>query len=320
VGVAVILFLRVVRSDAFRWKQIVRPLLWTAVLAAAGLANTIPYLYRGYDTQRPMSLFRVGLTVSLSVGWMGVLLIAALGFVLFGAARPGWEWALRRRGSLRDALARAAIAAGGAAGLEHVFHLVTSRVPALYEPDPALPGSLQYVLPALEVLWNAARGTFALALPAAVVALAARQAFFRTTAGRVLGLLAIAVAMLPTSMTTPGAFVADFVPSLLTAAWLGICAFVLLRDHAAAWVLFGLLTFGGRGAHELLTQTAAADRAAGALAVVLLVVAGIALLAGRRDPEPPFPSPTPIVLPVPVPSFAGPGAASASEPPDPTTP
>jgi hypothetical protein len=173
-------------------------------------------------------------------------------------------------------------------------------------------------VPAVDILWNAARGTFALALPAAVVALAARQTFFRTTAGRVLGLLAIAVAMIPTSVTTTGAFVADYVPSLLTAAWLGICAFVLLRDHAAAWVLFGLLTFGGRGALELLTQTAADDRAAGALAVVLLVVAGIALLAGRRDSEPQFPSP--MVLPVPVLHFAGPGAAAASEPLDPTSP
>ena len=309
VGVAVILFLRVVRSDAFRWRQIVRPLLWTAVLAAVGLANTIPYLYRGYDTQRPMSLFRVGLTVSLAVGWMGVLLIAALGFVLFSAARPGWDWALRRRGSLKDALARAAIAAAGAAGLEHLFHLVSSRVPALYEPDPALPGSLQYVVPAVDILWNAARGTFALALPAAVVALAARQTFFRTTVGRVLGLLAIAVAMIPTSLTTPGGFVADYVPSLLTAAWLGICVFVLLRDHAAAWVLFGLIAFGGRGALELLSQTAASDRAAGALAVVLLVVAAIALLAGQRDPGTEPPLSEALLAPV----LAGPPGAAAAE-------
>jgi len=308
VGVAVILFLRIVRSAEFRWKQIVRPLLWTAVLAACGLANTIPYLYRGYDTQRPMSLFRVGLTVSLSVGWMGILLIAALGFVLFTAARPGWDWAVRRRGSLRDAVARAAIAAAGVAGLEHVFHLVTARVPALFEPDPSLPGSLQYVVPAVDVLWNAARGTFALALPAAVVALAARQSFFRTAAGRVLGLLAIAVAMIPTSLTTPGAFLSDYVPSLVIAAWLGICAFVLLRDHAGAWVLFGLFAFGGRGALELLTQTAASDRAAGALAAVLLVVAGIALLAGRRDPgiEPPLA--TPVLESV----LAGPGGPATA--------
>ncbi len=316
VGVAVILFLRVVRSDAFRWKQIVRPLLWAAVLAAAGLANTIPYFYRGYDTQRPMSLFRVGLTISLSIGWMGALLIAALGFVLLTAARPGWEWALRRRGSLGDAVARAAIAAAGVAGLEHVFHLVSSRVPALYDPDPTLPGSLQYVVPALEVLWNTARATFALALPAAVVALAARQSFFRSAAGRALGLLAIAAALLPTSLSTPGAFVSDFVPSVVTAAWLGLCAFVLLRDHAAAWVLFGLFAFGGRGALALLSQPAAADRAAGALAVALLIVAGIALLAGHRDPGPE----APLAVPVPALVLDGPPSAAESVTPPPRNP
>jgi hypothetical protein len=317
-GVAVILFLRVVRSAEFRWRQIVRPLLWTAVLAAAGLANTIPYLFRGYDTSKPMSLFRVGLTISLSIGWLGMLLIAALGFVLLTAARPGWDWALRRRGSLRDAIARAAIAAAGMAGLAHVFHLVEIRIPALYDPDPTLPVSLQYVVPAIDVLWGAARGTFALALPAAVIALASRLTFFRSAAGRALGLLAIAAAMVPTSLSTPGAFLSDYLPAVLTAAWLGLCAFVLLRDNAAAWVLFGLFAFGGRGALELLAQPAAADRAAGVVAVVLLAVAGIALLAGRRDWEPP----SPMVLPVPVPLFAGPGAAAASEPPEPapTTP
>jgi len=292
VGIGVILFLRAVRRPEFRWRQILRPLLWTAILAAAGLANTIPYLFRQYETDKPIALFRVGLAVSLSIGWLGILLVAALGFVLLASARPGWEWALRRRGTLRDALLRAAIAAGGLAGLAHLLHLIASRVPSLYEPDPTLPASLQYVAPALEVLWTAARATFSLAVPAAVAALAVHSAFFKTASGRALGLLAIAVALLPTTLSKPSTFLADYVPSILLASWMALCAFVLLRDHVAAWVLFGLFTFGGRGALELLAQPAASDRAAGALTAVLLVVAGLALLAGgRRDSGPGLPSP-----------------------------
>lgn len=283
VGVAIILFLRIVRAPEFRWRRLMRPLLWTGVLAAAGLANTIPYLYRSYETDKPLSLFRVGLLVSLSIGWLGILLVGTLGFVLLSAARPGWEAALRRSGSLKDAFLRAAIAAAGLAGLSHALNLVASRVPSLYDPDPTLPGSLQYASPALEILWAAARATFAAAVPAAAAALAVRSSFFKSAPGRTLGLLAIAVAILPTSLTSPAAFLADYVPSLLTVVWLALCAFVLLRDHAAAWVLFGLLTFGGRGALELLAQPASADRAAGAFALLLLAAAGIALLAGRRN-------------------------------------
>ncbi len=179
VGAAVILFLRLVRRPEFRWKQMLRPLLWTGILAAAGLANTMAYLFRQYETDKPIALFRVGLAVSLSIGWLGILLVATLGFVLLAGARPGWEWAMRRKGSLRDAALRAAIAAGGLEGLSHVFHLATSRVPSLYEPDPTLPNSLQYLVPAVEVLWAAARATFSVALPAAAVALAMRHSFFQ---------------------------------------------------------------------------------------------------------------------------------------------
>jgi hypothetical protein len=298
VGIGVILFLRAVRRPEFRWKSIVRPLLWTAVLAAAGLANTMPYLYRQYETDKPIALFRVGLAVSLSIAWLGILLVAAIGFVLLSTARPGWEWAMRRRGSLRDAVLRAAVAAAGLAGLAHLLHLVASRVPSLYEPDPTLPASLQYLAPALEVIWAAARATFTVAVPAAVVALAVHSTFFKTAAGRALGLLAVAVAMLPTNVSSPSAFLSDYVPTLLIAAWMAVCAFVLLRDHAAAWVLFGLFTFGGRGAIELLAQPAAADRAAGAVTAVLLVVAGAALLAGgRRDAGPALPVPAPVEPP-----------------------
>jgi hypothetical protein len=85
-----------------------------------------------------------------------------------------------------------------------------------------------------------------------------------------------------------------------TLAWLAFCALVLLGDHAAAWVFFGALALGGPAVGDLLSQGAAADRAAGWGAAALLAVAVVALVAGRREaavvpmpaPEPPSPTPT----------------------------
>ncbi len=135
---------------------------------------------------------------------------------------------------------------------------------------------------------------------AAAAVLAWKSTFFRTTAGRTLGILAVLVAMLPSSLHSPGEFAAEYLPGLLIALWLAVAAFGLLRDHAAAWALFGLMAFGGRAALEVLAQPAPADQAAGGFALVLLALAGVALLAGRRDrvvavpppPPPPVPAPT----------------------------
>ncbi len=285
VGLAIILFLRLVRQPGFRWTGMWRPLAVAGALAAAGIANTVPYLFRQYPTEIPIALFRVGLAVSLTIGVLAILLAAIVGFVLCAGARSGFPQALRRKGSLGDAMLRAAIAAGGLVGLSRWFHVIASRVPALYEPDPSLPSSLQFAVPAIDVLWTAGRGGFALAAMAAVAALAWRSDFFRTPAGRALGILAVLVVLLPSNLHSAGEFVAEYVPGLLIAAWLAVAAFGLLRDHAAAWVLFGLLALGGRAALELLAEPAAADQAAGGFAVVLLVLAGVAILTGRRDRE-----------------------------------
>lgn len=284
VGIGVILFLRRVREPGFRWRALGRPLAWAAVIAGAGLANTWPALARVYDTEKPMGLFRLGLIVSLALSLAGLLLVASVALVLLAAARPGWAVALRHRGRLADAIARAALSAAVLLGVSRWFHVISARVPALYDPDPSLPSSLVGAIPAVDVVWAAARGAFGMAALAAVVVLAWNSAFFRSTAGRVLGVLALILVLAPSQLRTPAEFGFEFVTGLLSAAAVAVCAFGLLRDHAAAWVFFGLFTFGGRGAIDLLGQPAAADQAAGWLAVSLLVLFGIALLAGRRDP------------------------------------
>ncbi|HWZ86857.1 MAG TPA: CPBP family glutamic-type intramembrane protease, partial [Thermoanaerobaculia bacterium] len=283
VGIGVILLLRRVRELGFRWRLLARPLLWTIAVAGAGLANTWPELFRVYDTEKPMSLFRLGLVVSLTLSLVGLLLVACVGFVLLGAARPGWGAALRRKGRIGDAAVRAALSAAIVLGLARWFHVLGSRVPALYDPDPALPGSLASAVPAVDVVWGAARGTFGMAALAAGAALAWSSAFFRTTAGRALGVLAFILVLVPSDLHSPAEFVFEFATALLAAGFIAVCAFGLLRDHPAAWALFGLFTFGARGAIQLLGQPAASDQAAGGLAVLLVVLSGLVLLAGRRE-------------------------------------
>jgi membrane protease YdiL (CAAX protease family) len=290
IGVAVILFLRRVREPGFRWKTLLRPLAWTAVIAAVGLLNAWPSFFRVYDTEKPMSLFRLGLVVSLTLSLAGLLLVACVGFVLLDAARPGWRTALRRKGAVSDAVARAALSGAIVLGFTRWMHVLSARIPAFYDPDPSLPGSLSNAVPALDVVWGAARGAFGIAALAAAAALAWNSTFFRTTAGRALGFVALVLALAPSELRSPAEFGFELATGLLAAAWIAVCAFGLLRDHAAAWALFGLFAFGGRGAIELLGQTARADRAAGGLAVGLLVLAGLALLGGRRDPAPVAPS------------------------------
>jgi hypothetical protein len=314
VGIAIILFLRSVRRPGFRWREIRTPLVAAGVLAAASLANTAPAAFRQYETEKPFALFRLGLGISLTVGLAVILLGALVGFVLLSAARPGWPAALRRRGSLGDAFGRAAIAAAGLVGLVHWSHILSSRLPSLYEPDPSLPDSLQFPLPELDVLWTAARGMFILALVAGVAALALRTEFFRAPLGRALGALAILVAIAPSSLRSPGLALAEYVPSVLVIAWLAASAAFLLRGHAAAWVLFGIFAFGGREVLALISQPAPPDRAAGWLGAALLAIAAAAVLAGRRTPEPAPPAP-----PLPPPGPPAP-ALEPETPTGPTTP
>ena len=208
VGLAIVLFLRLVRRPGFHWRTLVRPLVWAGVLSAAGLANTIPYLFRQYTTETPIALFRLGLGVSMLIGLLGILLVSGVGFAVYEGARPGWAQALRRGTGVGDALKRAAIAAAGVAGLSHWFHVISSRVPALYEPDPSLPGSLQYAIPAVDVLWVAGRGAFAIAAIAAVGAIALQSQFFRAPLGRAVLAFSLLVALLPSDFHSAGRFAA----------------------------------------------------------------------------------------------------------------
>jgi hypothetical protein len=282
VGMGVILFLRLVRGGEFRWRRIVGPLVLAFVGSAIALANSVSSVSRAYPTEQPYSLFQVGVAISLAIGAIALVCAAGFGFTVLSGARPGWRAALRRSGSLADAFGRAAIAAAGTAGLARWVAVVSSRFPALFEPDPSLPRALERMLPGYAGFWSAATATFSLAVVAATIALAGRTPTSRNPLWRGFALVALLIALAPIGARTAGEFAAAYIPEVLMTAWLAFVAFGLLRDHAAAWVLFGALYFGGLRAAELLSQPAPQDRSAGWAVVVLVVLAAAALLAGHR--------------------------------------
>jgi hypothetical protein len=281
-GVALIAFLRIVREPAFRWRSLAAPLVVTGVLGAAGLANGLPTLLREYSNAVSLALFEATAAVLRVIPWIGLLLGAATVFALVWGARPGWRQAMRAAGGLPDALARAAVAALGLFGLARWTALATARFPALDVPDPALPSALEKAVPGFSALTSAALGTGALAAAAAVAAIASRDPFFRKPAVRAAVAAGLVIVLFPSRFHSIGELGLEVIPAAAAMAWMFGSAFLLLKDHVAAWVLFGALAFGGRACLALLSQTAAPDRAAGWVGALLVAAAAAILLAGRR--------------------------------------
>jgi hypothetical protein len=292
IGVGFLLFLRIVRRPEFRWKSLLAPVAIVAPVAAAGIANGFPVLLRAYPTQVPLTAFEFSIGVVLLIGVIVLLCGAGMAFVLFSGARPGWERA-RLAGSLGDAFARAAVAAIGLAGLTRLVGVVAARFAAAFSFDPSLPGALETAFPGLGVPWAAVRSTIGLAAAVAVLVLALRHPFFQKPLGRWLGVLMALVAVIPTSFHSLPEFLASLGTPVVVVAYLALMTCFLLKDHVGAWVLFGAFAFGGRAAAALLSQPAGEDQAAGGIGVALVLIAAIALLAGRRQDLAESPAPAP---------------------------
>ena len=282
-GVGLIVFLRIVRRPEFRWKSLRGPLAVVALFGVAVAANSLPTRLRLYDTSAAFSTYRVFTAIALGVRWIGIVVAAVVAFVLVGGARPGWRRAVRRSGRLGDAFLRAAIVTAGLFGLGRWMALLAARFPAFDVPNPTLPAALEKAVPGLACLASAAFSTLVVASGAAVVAIAAPEPFFRKPFARAAALAGLVLIVLPTGFHSGAEFALDLLPPLAAAAWLAVAAFLVLKDHVAAWVLLGALAFGGRAAAALLGQSAQADRAAGWVGVALIAAAAVSLLAGGRD-------------------------------------
>ncbi|HKF45627.1 MAG TPA: hypothetical protein VKG01_21240 [Thermoanaerobaculia bacterium] len=292
VGIVFLLFLRIVRAPEFRWKSLLVPIAVVAPLAALGTANGFPVLLRAYTTQIPLTAFRFSIGIALLIGLIVLLVAFGMAFVLFSGARPGWRRA-RRAGSVGDAVARAVVAAAILAALARLESVVAARFPGIFSLDPSLPSSLETAVPAYSVLWSALRTTVAFAAAAAVAGLALGHPVFRKASGKALAVLMVVVAILPGSVHSASEFVVGFLTPAVSVAALAAVAFGLLRDHVGAWVLFGAISYGGRAAAALLEQPAETHKLSGLLGLALVLLAAVAVVAGRRAAGMEMPAPAP---------------------------
>ncbi|MGH9363829.1 MAG: hypothetical protein ACRD1B_00995 [Thermoanaerobaculia bacterium] len=282
IGLGVIFFLRIVRQPDFHWKGLAWPLAAAGLLIATALANSFHAALRQYSTAMSLELFRFSTVLSLILVELLLLCAAGVAFVLFFAGRPGWRQAMRSRGRLSDALLRAGVAALGVIALAHWKEVLSGRFPLFFGPDPSLPSALDRTLPSLAVFDSVAVRTLLFASVASVAAMVAREAWWRRPAARVLAVLGLVFALGPASLRSGGEFAAQLLPALVTIGWLALSAFLLLRDHVAAWVLFGVVAYGGPAVAELVAQGSPEDRAAGWGALLLILLAAVLLLSGRR--------------------------------------
>ncbi len=281
-GLAIVLFIRLVKSHGLQWRRLWPSLLGVSIVLAAYVGNGSRAIVRVFPTQFSIERWYVVGAVSLSLFWILLTCVVLVAFVLLSGGRPGWRRALRAKGTLPDALLRAAIAAAGLAGLERAAAVISQRIPDLFDPGAQMPAALDRIVPALDVLGKAGLFTLAAAAAACAVALGAREKLFRTAWGRAAAAAGLVLALLPTGAHSSAEFLGALVPSLLAVAWMIFAALVLLADHAAAWVFFGALASGGSAVWRLLSQPAAEDRIAGATAAVLVAMAAGLLVAGRR--------------------------------------
>jgi hypothetical protein len=280
-GVALWVFLAVVRNRSFEWKTLALPAGIVVVLAAAGAANAWPGLWRSYRTEIPAAAFElsVGIALLIRVLLAGIGAFLAFGFV--SAARPDWRRALRAPGRGRDAFLRAAMAALGLAAIHRGKLVLATLFPAVFGADVGMPRSLESLVPGFAAVWSGA-GTLLLFVAAtAIAALAASSDRFssrrsRWTAAAVLALLAI-----PLSAESVLQAALPAVATLATLAWAVFAFAFLLGDSVRAWVLFGFFALVGSGAADLLAQPARPDALQGLLAIALGGMLTLALLARK---------------------------------------
>ena len=281
-GLAVVLFIRQVKSQGIGWRRLWPGLLAVAVVAAAYVGNGARAILRVFPTQFSLERWYVVGGVSLSLFWIVLTCAVMVAFVLLSGGRPGWRRALREKGTLTDALVRALIAVAGLAGLERAAAVVARKIPELFDPGAQLPSALERFVPALDVLGKTGLFTLTAGTAACAIVLGGREKLFRGVAGRAAAAAGLALALVPMGAHSWGEFLAAFVPAFAAAAWMLFAALTLLADHVAAWVLFGALTSGGPAVWKLLSQPAAEDRVAGLTAALLVAAAAAFLVAGRR--------------------------------------
>jgi membrane protease YdiL (CAAX protease family) len=253
VAAGLILFVNLVRSGWMEWKRSAKPGILIAMMGFLGALNSLPLAASGYDTSRPLTIWKLFMAVSLILvplveGLLAWLLIGSVASLypdawklLSRAARSVWR---------RDAMVALVLSLAAGAGVARVDALLTSVFHA-YAPinDELFPISYSTQWPAGEFFLSSLTRTLLYAAAVGLVIFIVRAGWRLRAWWLGLGLILVLVSLGPTHAHSFAAFgvgwLMNFLPLAVAVAVVGL----FLRNNLLAYLL---VLFCGQVAEPLL--------------------------------------------------------------------
>ena len=241
VTAGLILFVNMVRSGKMPWKRSAKFGVLLAILGLLGTLNSLPLIYRSYDTSMPMTVWKLQVAVSVIVvpileGLLAWLLIGSVA----GLYPDAWKVfsAAARRVWRRDALAALVLSLAAVAGLARVEALLTSALHA-YAPinDELFPMTFSTHWPAAGFFLSHLTRTLLYAALAGFAISIVRTGWKRRAWWLWVGLALVLVSLGPTHAHSLAEFGAGWVMDLLPLLVAALVVGFFLRDNILAYVM-----------------------------------------------------------------------------------
>lgn len=288
VGAVLLTLFLELRRNALRVRRLLFPGAILALLSGLEAANGWPQIWRQYRTTMPVSLFEISVTVGFLVRIIGAALMAFVAFSVFEVALPGWRKSLRLPGAAARAFPRAALSVLGLLEAARFKQYLATRYAPAFAVGAGLPDSLNSLFPAASILYSTLTRILLLAgIAAAFSLVVGSQRFGKRRTILAGGALALLLALPISARSLPEA-VWPTLATLVVAGFTLAAIVNLLGKDPLAWLFFGLFAFAGKGALELVDQSAAADRAEGIVALGLVAFLSLLLAAAGRQGSPPL--------------------------------
>jgi membrane protease YdiL (CAAX protease family) len=253
-----IVFVNLVRSGQMQWKRSAKVGVFIAILGLLGTLNSLPLVYRGYDTSMPLPVWKLFIAVTVAVvplaeGLLAWLLIGSVASLypatwnLFsGAARRVWR---------RDALVALVLSLAAATGLARVEALLTSAFHA-YAPikEDLFPVILSTPWPAAGYLFSILIRTLTYAALMGLVIFIIRAGWRQRAWWLWVGLALVLVSLGPTHAHSLAAFGVGWLMDVLPLLVAALVVAFFLRDNILAYLIVLFCTLAAEPLVELFAQ------------------------------------------------------------------
>ena len=227
---------RYVRRGLVPWRPVVRIAAFVTAATAVGAMMSLPLMLKNYRTEIPLGTFQaiawIGIGTSVVFGFLRMAAAVALVFAAFPASRKVFSQDSRRLRAV-DVLAALAAVAGVGLLWRALDAFLRARFHAWASVSASTPDLIGTLVPSLAALTSAVNSVPQAAAVAAVVVLIARR-LGKSWRIAALGVLA-AVALVPSSVRTPGEFALEFASSAIGLALLLAACLWFARDNHLAY-------------------------------------------------------------------------------------